>query len=122
MIGSLDRSRVFVLVLLVGLAVLPFVATALGEEFYIGQFRRILIFAIAAISLDLILGYGGLISLGHAAFLGVGAYVVGILNYHAYEETPVFGLFPGTLEPLLAWPAAMLVAGTLALVIGLISL
>lgn len=122
MIGSLDRSRLFVLVLLGALALLPFVAITFEEEFYIGQFRRILIFAIAAISLDLILGYGGMVSLGHAAFLGVGAYVVGILNYHAYEETLVFGLFPGTGETLIAWPAAMLATAALAFVIGLISL
>jgi branched-chain amino acid transport system permease protein len=122
MITSLDRSRIFVLVLLAALALLPVLATLGGEEFYIGQFRRILIFAIAAISLDLILGYGGMVSLGHAAFVGVGAYVVGILVHHASEETLFLGFIPGTFEPLIAWPAAMLVAGALAFVIGLISL
>jgi branched-chain amino acid transport system permease protein len=122
MSGAFDRSRLFVLALIAALALLPFVATALGEEFYIGQFRRILIFAIAAISLDLILGYGGMISLGHAAFLGVGAYVVGILNFHAQEETWLLGVIPGTFEPLITWPAAMLVAAALAFVIGAISL
>jgi len=122
MIGSLDRSRVFILALLAALALLPILATLGGEEFYIGQFRRILIFAIAAISLDLILGYGGMVSLGHAAFIGVGAYVVGILVHHASEETLFLGILPGTFEPLIAWPAAMLISAALAFVIGLISL
>ncbi len=122
MILSLDRSRIFVLVLLAALALLPIVATLGGEEFYIGQFRRILIFAIAAISLDLILGYGGMVSLGHAAFVGVGAYVVAILVHHANEETLFLGFIPGTFEPLITWPLAMLVAGAFAFVIGLISL
>jgi len=122
MILSLDRSRIFVLLLLAALALLPVIATLGGEEFYIGQFRRILIFAIAAISLDFILGYGGMVSLGHAAFVGVGAYAVAILVHHASEETLLFGFIPGTFEPLIAWPAAMLVSAALAFVIGLVSL
>ncbi|HJS83830.1 MAG TPA: branched-chain amino acid ABC transporter permease [Acetobacteraceae bacterium] len=63
---------------LAALAVLPQAASALDQGFYIDLFTRILIFAIAALSLDLILGYGGLVSFGHAAYLGIGAYAVGI--------------------------------------------
>jgi branched-chain amino acid transport system permease protein len=60
------------------LAVLPPVAGALGQGFYIDLFTRVPIFGVAALSLDLILGYGGLVSFGHAAYLGIGAYAVGI--------------------------------------------
>ena len=55
----------------------PFVS-AISQPFYLDVARRILILAIAAVSLDLILGYGGMVSFGHAAYLGIGAYAVGI--------------------------------------------
>jgi branched-chain amino acid transport system permease protein len=81
-----------------------------GESFYIRLFTRIMIYAMAAISLDLILGYGGMVSFGHAAFLGVGAYTVGILSQH------------GVVNGFIAWPVAMAVSALIALVIGAISL
>jgi len=68
------------LVLLVLIA-LPNIANAFGEAFYIGLATRILIFALAATSLNLILGFGGMVSFGHAAFLGVGAYTVAIFSH-----------------------------------------
>jgi branched-chain amino acid transport system permease protein len=122
MLSFLDRRAAFILVLLAFLAVLPVLAVALGQEFYIGQFRRILIFAIVAISLDLILGYGGMVSLGHAAFFGIGAYVVAILNWHAQQETALLGFIPGARNILITWPAAVLVSAAVALVVGSISL
>jgi branched-chain amino acid transport system permease protein len=122
MLTFLDRRAAFILVLLVFFAVLPVLAIALGEDFYIGQFRRILIFAIVAISLDLILGYGGMVSLGHAAFFGIGAYVVAILNWHAQQETLLLGFIPGARSILVTWPAAVLVSAAVALVVGSISL
>jgi branched-chain amino acid transport system permease protein len=64
------------------LAALPPVAHLIGQPFYIDLVRRIMIFAIAAVSLNLILGYGGLVSFGHAAYLGIGGYAVGILGYY----------------------------------------
>ena len=75
------------LALLIVLALLPLLAHYLpGERYVIGLFARVMIFAIAAISLDLILGYGGLVSFGHAAFLGLGAYAVGILAAHGITD------------------------------------
>jgi branched-chain amino acid transport system permease protein len=117
-----DRRALFALILLAALALVPVAAQLLDQPFYIGQFRRILIFAIAALSLDLILGYGGMVSLGHAAFFGIGAYVVAILNYHAVQETLLFGILPGTRNPLITWPAAILISGGMAALIGLICL
>ena len=98
------------LVLLVALAALPFIAQATGQEFYIGVAARILIFALAATSLNLILGFGGMVSFGHAAFLGIGAYSVAVLMFH------------GVTSAWIAWPLAVLVSALFALVIGFISL
>jgi branched-chain amino acid transport system permease protein len=82
----------------------------LNLDFYVSFVRRVLIFALAATSLNFILGYGGMVALGHAAFFGAGAYVVAMLSVQ------------GVSQALIAWPVAMLVAGALALVIGFISL
>jgi branched-chain amino acid transport system permease protein len=95
---------------LAGLALVPVVAAAADAPFYTGLFARIMIFAIAAVSLDLILGYGGLISFGHAAYLGIGAYAVGILAFH--------GIGNGFVH----FAAAFLAAAVVALAIGFVSL
>ena len=69
-------SRPRALALVAGFLVLglvPVVAALTQQPFYLDLFRRIMIFAIAAVSLDLILGFGGMVSFGHAAFMGIGA-------------------------------------------------
>ena len=78
------RSAQFVLgVCVIGsCAIAPILATAINEPYYVNLFARLMIWAIAAISLNLILGYGGMISFGHALYLGVGAYAVGICAYY----------------------------------------
>ena len=69
--------------LVVGTCMLvPIIATLIDEPYYMNLFARLMIWAIAAISLNLILGYGGLISFGHALYLGIGAYAVGICSYY----------------------------------------
>ena len=88
----------------------PLVMHALDQHFYIAFATRVLIYAMAAASLNLVLGYGGMVSFGHAAFFGAGAYVVGIF---AAE---------GVRSLWIAWPAAILVAALAALLIGAISL
>jgi branched-chain amino acid transport system permease protein len=92
------------------LVALPPLATALGQTYYIDLVRRMLILAIAAVSLNLILGYGGLVSFGHAAYLGVGAYAVGILGF--------YGIANGWVHLLVAVAASALVA----LAIGAVSI
>lgn len=116
------RSEVPLLaaLLIAGIA-FPYLAGALGHDYLVSSGSRLIIFAIAAISLDLILGYGGLVSLGHAAYVGVGAYVVGILSFHAFEGAPIFGL-PGTENALVSIPLAVLVSGLVALAIGALCL
>jgi len=94
------------LIVLVALALVPL----FGETFTLRLVTRIMVYALAALSLDLILGFTGLVSFGHAAYFGLGAYVVGIAAYH------------GITEALLIWPLAVLGAAGAALVIGAVSL
>ena len=92
------------------LSVFPLVMQAMDGMFYVSLASRILIYAIAATSLNLVLGYGGMVSFGHAAFFGAGAFVVGILSVE------------GVASAWIAWPTAIAVAALAALVIGAMSL
>ena len=74
------------LLLLAALALVPVIATMADQPFYIAFFARILIYAIAASALNLALGFGGLVSLGHALFLGLGAYSVAIPAFHGIDN------------------------------------
>ncbi len=100
----------FVAVLVAFLLALPLYTAMTGNSFLLTLFTRILILAMAATSLNLIMGFGGMVSFGHAAYLGVGGYVVGIL---AYE---------GVSSGFLQWPLAIAVSALFALVIGALSL
>jgi len=106
----MSRALVFWIVAAVVLVALPPVATAVGQPFYIDLVRRILILAIAAASLNLILGYGGMVSFGHAAYLGIGAYAVGILAF--------YGISDGFLQ----WAVAIGGSALVALAIGAVSI
>ena len=89
----------------IALIALPPLMSALNQPFYIDLVRRVMIFAIAAISLNLILGYGGMVSFGHAAYLGIGAYAVGILAF--------YGVTNGFLQFAVAIVASALVAAAI---------
>ena len=105
------RTRTIILIALLALLVLlPPVALAFKQPFYLELIRRAMIFAIAAISLNLILGYSGMISFGHAAYLGVGGYAVGISAFH------------GVHSAWLQWPLAIVASALVALVIGAVSI
>lgn len=71
------------------LGLMPITAVALGDPFMVVVLTRIVIFALAALSLDLILGHGGLVSFGHAAFVGFGAYAVAILASNGISDIAV---------------------------------
>lgn len=88
----------------------PLAAQALDQPFYIGFASRVLIFALAATSLNLIVGFGGMVSFGHAAFFGVGAYAVAILMRH------------GIAPAIFSWPIAVAAAALCAFAVGAISL
>jgi branched-chain amino acid transport system permease protein len=104
------------------LAILPPVFAALGESYLTSLFSRIFIYALVGVSLDLIIGQAGLVSFGHAAFFGMGAYVAGVLAHHHANQIAVFGLFAATNNALISWPIALLVCMLLGLVVGIISL
>ncbi len=111
------------IVIALGLAVaLPFVATAVDNASFTTLATRMILAAVAAPSLNLILGYGGMVSFGHAAYYGFGGYVVGILYAQFAAKTPLFSLIPGTEQMLITVPAAIVGSGFLALVLGALSL
>ena len=107
----MTRNQIIIAVIGMALfALVPPIATALDQPFYVDVFARILILAIAALSLDFILGYGGMVSFGHAAYIGVGAYTVGILSFY------------GVTSGFIHFPAAIAVSAFVALIFGAISL
>ena len=108
--GWLTTRNIATVMLLLALVLLPVYVELTGSRFLLTLFTRIIILAMAAVSLNLILGYGGMMSFGHAAYLGIGGYAVGIL---AFE-----GVFSGFVQ----WPAALLVSALFALLIGALSL
>ena len=67
--------------LLAGLALLPLYCHLTGNFFLMSLFTRIIILAMAAVSLNLIMGFGGMVSFGHATYIGIGGYTVGILAH-----------------------------------------
>lgn len=105
------RPATFVpLLLVLALAAVPVVAQLTEQPFYLAFFARIIIYAIAASALNLALGFGGLVSLGHALFLGLGAYSVAIPAFH--------GIDSGWVHLL----CCVLVCGLVGLVTGAVSL
>ncbi|MGE3148968.1 MAG: branched-chain amino acid ABC transporter permease [Pseudorhodoplanes sp.] len=98
------------LLLFAALAGVPFAAAFGAEGYVLHLFMRVMIFAIAALALDLLVGYGGLVSFGHAAFLGIGAYAAGILAAH------------GIGEALVSLPVALGASALFALITGLVCL
>jgi branched-chain amino acid transport system permease protein len=91
-------------------ALLPIVASFTGGSYLVSLGSRVMIFAIAAVALDLLLGYSALISFGHAAFIGLGAYAVGILS--AY----------GITDALISLPVALAVSASYAFLTGVVCL
>jgi len=123
--AEIRRESVVNLALLTALGAAPLIATVLDEPYYVNLASRIAILALAGVGLNLALGYGGMISFGHAAFFGIGGYVTGVAAVTFLEggvviEWPV--TIPGTdLMPVI-WLVAMLVAALVAVFIGAISL
>src|SRR5918995_1135524 len=105
------RLEIIPVVLFAAFAAAPLLATYSGAEGYVlSLLTRVMIFGIAAMALDLILGYGALVSFGHAAFLGLGGYAVGILASHGVEDA------------LVQIPVALAASAAFAFVTGAISL
>lgn len=110
-VAALRTPRgIVTLLLLVLLAVLPLLTQAFDQRYLLSIGTRIVIWSIAAVSLNMILGYGGLVSFGHAMFFGIGGYAVGILSAE--------GISSGWIQ----WPVALLAATAWAALIGALSL
>ena len=118
---GLGREGFIGLAIALGLLGWPLAALAFGEPYYVTLATRAAILALAGVGLNLALGAGGMISLGHAAFFGIGGYVAGISADAAMGGTTVLGL-PGTTSMPVIWLAAMALAALVALPIGAISL
>lgn len=109
----------------VGLALLlalPFAAQAIGQPALTTLATRMCILGLAASGLNVALGMGGLVSFGHSAFYGLGAYSVGILTTHAVSGTAFLGLVPGSEQLAVTLLAALVVSGVAAAIIGALAL
>ena len=106
----LTPRNVVVVALVVFLALVPVYVAMTGNAFLMTLFTRIVILAMAATSLNLILGYGGMVSFGHAVYLGIGGYAIGIFAHD--------GINSGFVQ----WPVAILASALFALAVGALSL
>jgi len=106
-------------VAMIALGILPPIFLWSGQAFYLDLATRLVILGIAAVSLNLILGYGGMVSFGHAAYIGIGAYAVGIPVYHeTYGGFETIASYDGLLHIALA----VGISALFALVVGAICL
>lgn len=113
------KSRAAMPIILALLLIVPLIFNAMGNAFYLDLATRLCILAIAAVGLNFILGYGGMISFGHAAFLGIGAYAVGIPAHHwLYGGMDFLATTNGFAQVFLA----VLAAATFAFLTGLVCL
>ena len=110
MTASFNTRTAIAALVSAGLLLLPLYSSMSGNIFVLTLFTRIVILALAAVSLNLIMGYGGMMSFGHAAYLGIGGYAVGIL---AHE---------GIGSEFIQWPVALAASALFALVVGSLSL
>ena len=121
----MSRERLLNGALLLALILIPAWAIYADEPFTITLATRAVIFALAAVGLNIALGLGGLVSLGHAVFFGIGGYAMGILASHAQSYTPLIEwpfVIEGTKSMPLIWLVAILASSAAALLIGLLSL
>lgn len=111
-----------IIAILIGI---PAWALIMDEPFTITLMTRAIIFALAAVGLNIALGLGGLVSLGHAVFFGLGGYAMGILAFHAQSFEPLAEwpfLIEGTKSMPVIWLIAIVVSAFVALIIGILSL
>jgi branched-chain amino acid transport system permease protein len=104
------RRLALPIVVFAAFAALPLAATLTDQSFLMVLATRMMILAIAAVALDFVLGYGGLVSFGFSAFLGIGAYAVGIAAAH------------GLVEAAVAFPLAILAAALFGLATGAVAM
>ena len=104
-----SRIRIVVTVVLALLFLLvPVYSAQVGDTYALTFFGRILVFALAAVGLNFALGYGGLVSFGHAMYVGLGAYTMAILSHHGVESGIVHLLAVGVVTVLVAVPVGLI--------------
>lgn len=118
-------ERVFNMLVVALLLGLPLWAHMADEPFTITLMIRAVVFALAAVGLNIALGLGGLVSLGHAVFFGIGGYAMGILAFHAQTFTPLMEwpfVMEGTQSMPVIWLVAVIVSAFTAFLVGVLSL
>ncbi|NNE89390.1 MAG: branched-chain amino acid ABC transporter permease [Silicimonas sp.] len=121
----MKREVLFNAAMLLGLILFPLWAWWADEPFMITLATKAAILALAGVGLNIALGHGGLVSLGHAAFFGIGGYAMGVLASHAQTFDPILEapfLIEGTKSMPIIWAVAILASGLAALIIGALSL
>lgn len=121
----MTRETILNTLILLALPAVAMAALVMDEPFTITLATRAAILALAAVGLNLALGLGGLVSLGHAVFFGLGGYAMGILASHAQSYVPLFDgwiVIEGTKSMPIIWLVAVLSSAVVALIIGLLSL
>jgi len=107
------------------LLAIPFWAWMADDYYIITLATKAVIFALAGVGLNLVIGLGGLVSFGHAAFFGIGGYAMGILASHAQSYLPILEvpfLIEGTKSMPVIWLVAVIASALAAFIIGLLSL
>ena len=111
-----ERSFIPILAVTAALAIVPFVSGAIGLDYLLPIFTRMLVYGLAAVSLNLLVGYAGVFSFGHAAFVAIGAYGAAIGALHA-QSGDAAGIWN---EALVTWTLALAAAAVAALAVGLV--
>jgi branched-chain amino acid transport system permease protein len=122
---TMNREFLINSILAIALVAVPLIALGMDEPFIITLATKVAILAMAGVGLNLVLGYGGLVSFGHAAFFGIGGYAAGILASHALNYEPIMEspfLIEGTTQMIVIWIVALIASALIALVIGAITL
>ncbi|MEQ8285881.1 branched-chain amino acid ABC transporter permease [Thalassospira sp.] len=122
---TMNRETLINSVLAIALVAVPLIALGMDEPFIITLATKVAIFAMAGVGLNLVLGYGGLVSFGHAAFFGIGGYAAGILASHALNYEPILSWpfeLEGTTQMIIIWIVALIASALIALAIGAITL
>jgi branched-chain amino acid transport system permease protein len=116
---SLDWPILVILALLIAT---PIVSAALDDPFLVRLVTRGIIFAMVAVALNFVLGFGGLVSLMHAGIFGVGAYTVAILAFHDHDGTKLLEIIPGSSNVFISIPVAIVIAALVTACSGIIAL
>ncbi len=119
------HERILNVAVVAGLVLFPIWAWMVDEPFLITLATKAVILGLAGVGLNIALGLGGLVSLGHAAFFGLGGYAMGILASHAQAYDPILTspfVLEGTKSMPVIWITAVLASGLAALAIGALSL